>query len=674
MPTNRLSQETSPYLLQHKDNPVHWLPWGDEALGRARDQDKPILLSVGYAACHWCHVMAHESFEDDAIAAIMNADFINVKVDREERPDLDAIYQSAINMLGEQGGWPLTVFLTPDGTPFWGGTYFPPTPRYGRPGFSGILKQISNLYQTDRAKIDQNATAIGNALREFGKAEQSGTLSAEQIAQAATAALTIVDPEQGGTSGAPKFPQPTFFRFLWHAYLNSNHPDLASAVTVTLDNLCQGGIYDHLAGGFSRYSVDDRWLVPHFEKMLYDNALLVELLADVWSVHPSPLYRDRIYETIAWMMRDLKTGGEESYALVSAFDADSEGVEGKYYVWSLAEVESLLGTDTALFCSFYDVTEHGNWEGANILNRRVNDTASFLPHSKVMAQCRNRLLDVRDGRVPPLRDDKVLADWNGMAIAALCRTGTLLGAPEWVAHAQTVFGFIVTNLANEERLFHTWCAGQARHPAVLDDYAHMSRAALALYQITGKPEYLASAVQWVEVANAHYWDPQSGAYFLAADDTADLIVRTKTVFDNATPSGNGTMLEVLARLYLISGDVAYRDRADALVAALAPQDPRGLLNQPSLSIGYETLSNAYQIVIATDDRNDGDAEALFDAAVRAAPPGAVISWRFPETAVPPHHPAAGKAMVDGRATAYLCQGAVCGLPVQTAAALEALFD
>nr|MBC8242626.1 thioredoxin domain-containing protein [Alphaproteobacteria bacterium] len=338
-----------------------------------------------------------------------------------------------------------------------------------------------------------------------------------------------------------------------------------------------------------------------------------------------------------------------------------------------AEIDAALGKDAPLFRSIYDVSEHGNWEGSNILNRRVGDADAVTPRSDVLQRCRDTLLAIRAGRIPPQRDDKILADWNGLAIAALARAGTLLDVPEWIAHAQTIFGFIVDNLVKDGRLLHTWCAGQARHPAVIDDYANMARAALALHQTTGDPDYLAHAVHWVEVANTQYWDQASGGYFLAANDTRDLIVRTKTVFDNATPSGNGIMLEVLAQLYLITGDTDYRDRADDLITALAPKDPRALLNQPSIATGYETLSAAHQVVIATKSRTDEQAQALFNAAVHTAPPGTIISWAFPHTEMPTHHPAAGKTAIDGMATAYVCRGPVCGLPIQTPTEITAAF-
>ncbi len=674
MTKNRLAEETSPYLLQHKDNPVHWQRWDEAALTRARDEDKPILLSIGYSACHWCHVMAHESFENDDIAAIMNERFINVKVDREERPDLDAVYQAALSMLGEQGGWPLTMFLTADGTPFWGGTYFPPTSRYGRPGFSSILSQIAEVHHNERAKVEQNAGALGAALREFGKASTDGALNPDMLQQAAASALQIIDFQKGGTSGAPKFPQPTLFRFLWQAALDGGPDQLRTAVTLTLGQICQGGIYDHLGGGIARYSVDANWLVPHFEKMLYDNAQFVELMSDVWMETKAPLYRTRVHETIDWMLRDLRAEHADEFALASAYDADSEGVEGKYYVWSMAEITETLGDDAALFAEAYDITEHGNWEGANILNRHLNDvdgTADSEGRAQILADCRNKLLGIRGKRVPPMRDDKVLADWNGLAVAALVRAATVFDEPSWIEAAKSIFAFVKDNMGIGERLYHTWCAGQASHGAVIDDYANMSRAALLLYQATGNDGYLESARTWTTQADHHYWDGENGGYFLAADDTPGLIVRTKPIFDNATPSGNGTMLEVLARLYLITGDAAYRERADDLVRALAPSDPRGLMNQPSLAIGFGILQSGQQIVIVLPEGSEIATDALYRAAIRHASSDAVVYPVSDAQVLPAEHPANGKTTIDGHATAYICRGSVCGLPITETDALIA---
>lgn len=366
---NNLGSETSPYLLQHRDNPVHWQPWSAEILAAAKAANKPILLSVGYAACHWCHVMAHESFEDEGMAELMNELFINIKLDREERPDLDALYQNALALLGQQGGWPLTMFLTPDGEPFWGGTYFPKEARYGRPGFGDVLKTVAKIYAEKPDDVRHNVDQISNALVKMNSAAVGSVPTLEMIDRCGHGCLQIMDGENGGTSGAPKFPQPSLLALIWRTGVRTGEIELQRIVKHSLDRMCQGGIYDHLGGGFARYAVDDQWLVPHFEKMLYDNAQLIDLLCDVWRVDANPLYAKRIEETITWILAEMRiTGG----AFTASLDADSEGVEGKFYVWSEAEIDELLGADADLFKKFYDVSPHGNWEGHTILNRTAS--------------------------------------------------------------------------------------------------------------------------------------------------------------------------------------------------------------------------------------------------------------------------------------------------------------
>ncbi|MGE4562871.1 MAG: thioredoxin domain-containing protein, partial [Rhodospirillales bacterium] len=506
MTENRLTGETSPYLLQHKDNPVHWQPWGADALASARDQGKPILLSIGYAACHWCHVMAHESFENSDIAAVMNEHFVNIKVDREERPDIDAVYQSALSMMGEQGGWPLTMFLTPDGEPFWGGTYFPAMARYGRPSFPDLLRGITDTFRNRRESVDANVTTLRDGLSKVFKPENGGELCLETLDQIAAKLVRAVDPIHGGTQGAPKFPQPSIFQFLWRAYKRTRSPTIKEAVTVTLDNICQGGIYDHLGGGFARYATDDTWLVPHFEKMLYDNALLIELLTEVWLETRAALYETRLRETISWALREMRSGSNADYAFVSAFDADSEGVEGKFYVWREDEIDAAPGIDAASFKTVYDVTPHGNWEGNNILNRSHDLEFGSPEDEQRLEDARRVLFDIRARRIPPQRDDKVLADWNGLMIAALARAATAFNEPAWLAAAETAFRFVATKMTASERLLHSWCEGRANHPAVIEDYANMSRAALVLHEATCDPAYLDQARTWTEIASDHYWD------------------------------------------------------------------------------------------------------------------------------------------------------------------------
>jgi len=661
---NSLSQETSPYLLQHQDNPVHWQVWGEDAFQAAQEAGKPILLSVGYAACHWCHVMAHESFEDPKIAALMNELFINIKVDREERPDIDHIYQSALAMMGEQGGWPLTMFLTPEGDPFWGGTYFPPSPRYGRPGFPDLLMQISTTFKKNPERIGENVKALREGLKSLARPEGGGALSVEVLDQTASLLLRSIDPHRGGTIGAPKFPQPSLFSFLWRGHKRAGSPLYREAVTLTLDHICQGGIYDHLGGGFARYSTDEVWLAPHFEKMLYDNALLIELLAEVGKTTLSALYETRIRETVDWALRDLRNGDDGLLAFASAYDADSEGEEGRFYVWSEAEIDALLGDDGDPFKTVYDVTAGGNWEGKTILNRSRRLELLSDEAERILAAQRRVLLERRAERVPPGRDDKVLADWNGMMIAALSRVSAVFDKPDWLQAAVEAYLFVRERMTVDGRLRHAWCAGRANHPASIDDYANMARAALNLHEVTGAADYLDHAIDWVAVADKHYWDDEGGGYFLGADDTGDVIARLKTVHDNATPPGNGTILEVLARLYLITGNRSYRERTDALITALMPKEIQGAVHHLSILAGFEFLDRAVQVVLIGTDP-DGIA-ALRRAYFRTAPPTAILMTVDGDQALPDGHPAAGKTAIDGKATAYVCIATTCGLPVTEA--------
>ncbi|MBM3566101.1 MAG: thioredoxin domain-containing protein [Alphaproteobacteria bacterium] len=698
MTANVLGRETSPYLLQHKDDPVHWRPWGEEAFAAARAQNKPILLSVGYAACHWCHVMAHESFESEAVAALMNAHFVNIKVDREERPDVDAVYQAALQAMGEQGGWPLTMFLEPGGRPFWGGTYFPPESRWNRPGFPDVLKAMDRIWREEPGKIAHNAAALKETLEGLGRPEGGGVLSMETVDRVANLTLGLVDMERGGTRGAPKFPQVPLFRFLWRAHLRNGGVPLRNAVLTTLDNICQGGIYDHLGGGFARYSTDEEWLVPHFEKMLYDNAQLVELLSEVWCKTQSPLYAARVGETVAWMLSDMTTGGEgragespralnkdagespralndagespralnkDAFGLASAYDADSEGEEGKYYVWSEAQVDALLGAGAAAFKKTYDVTAGGNWEHKNILRR--DPRAGLSGDEPALAAQRETLLAARKKRIPPQCDDKVLADWNGMAAAALAAAGAAFDEPAWIEAAKNIFAFVQTRMTGADgRLSHSWREGRARHPATVEDLAQMARAALALHQATGEERFLAAAEKLAEAAARHYWDDAQGGYFLSAADTTDVFQRTKPVMDNATPAGNGAMAEVLARLYHLTGRDEYRARAEALLQALVPARAEAQIAVPGLLCAFEYLERPVHIVVASE----GEGAAMLARAAHAlAAPAKIVQCVTDGTRLPPSHPAHGKGPVNGRAAAYVCIGRTCGLPVTEPAEL-----
>ncbi len=672
---NRLDEGTSPYLQQHKDNPVAWQAWGADAFEAARASDRPILLSIGYAACHWCHVMAHESFENAQIAARMNRLFVNIKVDREERPDIDAIYQQAIQLLGEQGGWPLTVFLTPDGEPFWGGTYFPPEPRYGRPGFAQVLQAIAEVYRSDRARVEKNTTAIKDTMRRLAAPLPPSAITREATDNIAVHLLREVDPIEGGLGHAPKFPQCAALKLLWRAWKRQGQESFRDGVTLTLSRMSQGGIYDHLGGGFARYAVDNRWLVPHFEKMLYDNAQMIELLTWAWQDTGNPLFEQRVRETAAWVLREMiadadGTGTAPSGAFASTLDADSEGKEGKFYVWSEAEIDAVLGPDAAAFKKAYDVTPGGNWEGATILNRSHAPEMRPPSEENILAACREKLREVRARRIWPGWDDKVLADWNGLMIAALARAAPVFKTPEWLEAARRAFAFVAETMTENGRLKHAWRHGRLAHPGVLDDYAFMSAAALALAETTGQSTYVAQAEDWAGVLDRYYWDTDSGGYFLTAEDTERLIVRPKSAHDSAAPSGNGIMAEVLTRLYYLTGKIHYRDRAEALIAAFSGQVARNHFPLASLINANEFLSDALQVVIAGDPA-DARARDMTAAVQAMCLPNLVLQAVAPGEELPEGHPAHGKGAGKDGAAAYVCRGTTCSLPLTSAEALRA---
>jgi uncharacterized protein len=665
---NRLAEETSPYLLQHKDNPVHWQGWRPETLAEAKAANKPILLSIGYAACHWCHVMAHESFEDPAIAAVMNEHFVNIKVDREERPDLDSIYQYALSLLGEQGGWPLTMFLTPDGAPFWGGTYFPPSSRYGRPAFADVLRALSNAYHGDPDKVARNVGALSEALGRLSQPRRGDGIPTELADQVAARLLREIDPINGGIGDAPKFPQPGILTLLWRAWKRRGEEAFRDAVIRALDHMCQGGIYDHLGGGFARYTVDARWLVPHFEKMLYDNAELIELMSLVWQETRNPLYAQRIDEAIEFLAREMLT---QEGGFCSSLDADSEHEEGKFYVWSEAEIDRLLGARAALFKRIYDVSAAGNWEGHNILNRLGSMTLADDATESDLAACRAVLFHARAERVRPGLDDKVLADWNGLTIAALAQLGQVFERPDWLALAGDAFAFITGSMMDGDgRLWHSYRAGRRNHAAIVDDYANLSRAALALRAATGDASYLAQAEQWIAVLDRHYWDEVGEGYFLAATDTEGLITRTKTASDSAVPAGNATLVGVLAQLFHLTGKTHYRERAEAILRTFSGELQHNFFPLATLINNGEMLQKALQVVIR-GARDDPATQALLRKVHEVSLPNLVLDIVAPDAKLPEGHPAAGKAMLAGKPTAYVCEGPVCSLPLACPDALAA---
>jgi uncharacterized protein YyaL (SSP411 family) len=656
-PENRLAAETSPYLLQHKHNPVDWWPWGPEALTEAQRTNRPILLSIGYAACHWCHVMAHESFEDDEVAAVMNELFVCIKVDREERPDIDQIYMSALHHLGEQGGWPLTMFLSPDGSPFWGGTYFPKLPDFGRPAFTDVLQSVAQFFRDQPDKIARNRDALIARLSERAKSKNPANLGVAELNNAAVAITRSTDPVNGGLQGTPKFPQCSVLEFLWRAGARTHDDRFFSATTLTLTRMSQGGIYDHLGGGYARYSVDNRWLVPHFEKMLYDNAQILDLLALDYARSNNPLYRERAIETVDWLRREILTA-EGGFA--SSLDADSEGEEGKFYVWSLKEVNEVLApADAAYFAARYDITANGNFEGRNIPNRlkSIDVASDDIPHMRAL---REKLLERRESRVRPGLDDKVLADWNGLMIAALVHAACVFDKPDWLQIARTGFEFIRTNMTSDERLGHSWREGRLLIPALASDYAAMGRAALALFEATGDNAYLAQALRWQSTLDTHYADVDHGGYYLTADDAEGLIVRPHSTADDAIPNHDGLIAQNLVRLAALTGDTKWRDRIDNLFAALLPSATENGFGQLSLMNALDLRLAGAEIVVVGEG---AQADALLSAA-RKLPHATSIVLHAPRAdALPQDHSARAKITAVTQSAAFICRGQSCSLPL-----------
>ncbi len=656
---NRLAQETSPYLLQHKHNPVDWWPWNPAALAEAKRANKPILLSVGYAACHWCHVMAHESFEDDATAAVMNDLFVSIKVDREERPDIDQIYMSALHLLGEHGGWPLTMFLTPDGEPFWGGTYFPKQSRYGKPAFVDVLREVSRVFREEPQSVDQNRTALMKRLAETATPKGKVVIGPNELDRAAQQLGGLIDPAHGGIRGAPKFPQCMLLEFLWRAGQRTGEQRYFGAVEMTLERICQGGIYDHLGGGFSRYSVDERWLVPHFEKMLYDNAQLLELLALAHGRSGNPLFKTRAQETVGWLAREMTTEGG---AFCASLDADSEGEEGKFYVWSPEEVAHAIGQDDAdFFAQHYDVTAEGNFEGHTILNRLARVPATAEEETR-LAALRRRLLAVRDKRIRPGLDDKVLADWNGMMIAALVHAGVHFDEPTWLQMAARAFLFIDGKMSKGDRLGHSWREERLLFPGLASDHANMIRAALALHEATGERDYLERALTWQAALDRHYANAQTGGYYLTADDAEGLVVRPNSTSDDATPNPNAVAAQNLVRLAGYAGQHAWRDQVDRLFDGLLPLAADNVFMHVALLNALDLRLRETEIVVAGSGER---ADVLVEAALKLPFLDRIVIRAPSKDALPATHPAAAKIGATNEPAAFICSGETCSLPVTT---------
>ncbi len=679
MTGNELAQAASPYLLQHAQNPVHWRMWGDAALREAQALNKPVLLSIGYAACHWCHVMAHESFEDEATAEVMNALFVNIKVDREERPDIDHIYMSALHAFGEQGGWPLTMFLTPKGEPFWGGTYFPKTARYGRPSFVSVLNTVSEAFHRDPAQITKNTEFVRAQLAKPAAA-QAQALTLEQIDSFASRVANLIDPQNGGLRGAPKFANTPILEMLWRAGARTKDKRYRELVKVTLTKMSQGGIYDHLGGGYARYSTDERWFVPHFEKMLYDNAQILELLALCHHEFGGSFFHARARETVECLKREMTT---PDGAFCASLDADSEGAEGKFYVWTLKEIESLLGKeDAGFFAKFYDVLPSGNWNDehggdTNILNRL--DAPEPTQNEEIrLSSLRQMLLAARGKRARPGLDDKILADWNGLMIAALVNAATLFGEREWVALARRAYAFIAAEMqfsgaSGERRLAHSWRAGILVKPGLALDYAAMIRAALALHETRnfvegerGDRNYLADAIALAQVLEAFHKDSRSGLLNMAASDAPDVIARLAPVADDAIPNAHPVYLSALIRLAALTGDPGWVARADTLFEAVGASVQCNFLGHAGILNALDFRLRATEIVTAGPDR-----KALYEAALGVPFTSRIVLDAGDRTEFPAGNPARAQAELAGEAAAFVCANATCSFPLRDKQALLA---
>jgi len=661
---NLLGEATSPYLLQHAGNPVHWRPWGPEVLAEAKMRDCPILLSIGYAACHWCHVMAHESFENAETAGRMNALFVNVKVDREERPDIDHIYMTALHAMGEQGGWPLTMFLDPEGRPFYGGTYWPPEPRWGRPSFGQVLDSVAAAWRTRRATMEENGAAMEEHLAKLSAPSPGRALAPDDLTRVGDRLLGAIDPLHGGVGTAPKFPNAPIFRFFWNETFRRRDERFGDAVRALVEALNAGGIYDHLGGGYARYSTDAEWLVPHFEKMLYDNAQILELLALVHAHWPDPVFAERARETVGWLNREMRVA--EAYA--ASLDADQDGEEGAFYVWREAEIDAALGEASPAFKAAYDVRPGGNWEGRTVL-RRIAPRGS-PDEEAALAEARAKLFALREARARPARDDKVLADWNGLAIAALARASAVFGEPKWFDDARRAYYFILRVLrSDDDGLLHAWRAARPGARALLDDYASMARAALALFEGSGYPDELETARRLAQEALDRFGDGEGGVYLTAADAADVPGARPRHAHDGATPSGVGLLLEVFARLWHLTGEPRWREAADGLTRAFSGA-PEGIGGSPLLLMGADWLERGGSVVV--DGRLDDPLAQALAMAARRAPDPSLTVLRL-DRRIWPNGPPRGGLPRSASPVAMLCHGQTCSLPAATPEALAALI-
>ncbi|MBJ7593639.1 MAG: thioredoxin domain-containing protein [Candidatus Dormibacteraeota bacterium] len=669
--SNRLALETSPYLLQHATNPVDWYPWGEEAFARARAEDRPVLLSIGYSACHWCHVMAHESFEDERIATLMNALFVNIKVDREERPDVDSIYMQAVIAISGHGGWPMTVFLTPAGEPFFGGTYFPPVDRQGMRGFDYVLNAAATVYRDRRGEVTEAAAQLRRALEPA--ALPPGSVSAADLGVAATQLVAQTDMRHGGFGGAPKFPHAGALDFLLRRYHTTGDRRLLDAALVTLDHMDRGGIHDQVGGGFHRYAVDATWSIPHFEKMLYDNAQLAPVYLHAYQLTGDQRWRRVAEDTLDHAMRELRLPGG---GFASSQDADSPGGEGSYFVWALAQLREVLGEeDGTLAARVFGVTDVGNFEGGTtVLSQpfplvqvaRSLDTDEAALRNRLDG-IRARLLEARRQRAAPARDDKVLTAWNALMISALAEAGAALGRADYLDGARRGADFLLAALRPDGVLLRTWKDGSAKITGFLEDSAFFAEALITLYEACGDGTYLASARELVDDAVRRFED--GGVMYDTASDAEPLLVRPRTIDDNPVPAGQSILASALLRLAAFTGDAALRERAETILGPLAAAATRSPLAVSALASALDRAQAASREVAITGAPHDERTRSLLDVVHRRWTPNTVLAWGNADVEL-----LADRPLVDGRPAAYVCENFACQRPVTEPEELAALLD
>lgn len=674
--TNRLLHETSPYLKQHAHNPVDWYPWGPEALARARQLNLPIFLSVGYSACHWCHVMEHESFENDEIAQILNEHFVSIKVDREERPDLDQIYMTAVQILTGQGGWPMSVFLTPDLQPFYGGTYFPPDDRYGRPGFKRLLLALIDAWKNRQDAAKEQAGQITEQIQTATQGEGGpGSFGPESIRNAVEYLRRAFDSRYGGFGRAPKFPHSIELRLLLRAARRFDDADTLEMCRLTLDHMARGGMYDQLGGGFHRYSTDERWLVPHFEKMLYDNALLTQAYLQAYQATGEPFYRQVVEETLDYVLREM-TGPDGAF--YSTQDADSEGVEGKFYVWSAQEIEQVLGKESAdVFDYVYDVSPAGNWEGQNIFWRTKTDeqdakltktTVSRL--REILDFSKKKLLEARSKRIWPGRDEKILTAWNALMITSFAEAAQVLDNPRYAEAAARATDFLLTKMRGPDgRLFRTTSAGAPpKLNAYLEDYAFLASALVSLYETTFEYRWLKAALELTEIMNDQFWDPDQAGYFFTGKDHEALITRVKDFQDGSTPSGNSMAVTALARLGRLTGRQDLLDRAEKTMRAAAGVLAKSPMAGSQMLVALDFHLGPVQEFAIVGDRSAEETRRVLRAIRSGFRPRKVVALKSPAEAT--EVPLLEGKTAQGTVTTYICENFACQAPLVGAEAVE----